>query len=129
MTTRERNERLYLLLAIALPLLAMIAYFAWAFVGRELFAACPPDCRGHNFQGGNLSALTLRNADLREANLSGVFLDGVDLRSADLSFANLSNASAVGADFSDAAICPGGQCLHRRCRGAMAARRPAGNTQ
>lgn len=93
----------YLLLVITLPLFAMLAYFAWVFVGRDLLAACPPDCRGTIlFQGGNLSTLTLRNADLRVATLSRAFLDGVDLRGADLSFANLSNASAVAADFTGA---------------------------
>lgn len=98
MTSREQSERLYLLLVISLPLLAMIAYFAWVFGLRDMFAVCPPSCRGRDFSGGNLAALALRNADLRDANLSRAFLDGVDASGADFTFANLAGASLVGAN-------------------------------
>ncbi|MCB0150088.1 MAG: hypothetical protein KDE01_20880, partial [Caldilineaceae bacterium] len=69
MSGREQSERLYLILAISLPLLAMMAYFAYAFFLRDLIAVCPPSCRGHDFAGGNLLTLSLRGADLRDANL------------------------------------------------------------
>jgi hypothetical protein len=99
---RARNERIYLFLAIGLPLLAMIAYFVFVFFLRDRMGTCPPACRDYDLTGRTMFQEDYQGADLRAANLGHTNLFRTNFANADLSFANLAGADLTRANLQGA---------------------------
>ncbi len=99
---RVRAERLYLLLVIGIPLLAMVAYFGFVFVLRDRIGPCPPACRDRDLTAQAMFQEDYQGADLRAANLTHVNLFRTNFANADLSFANLAGADLTRANLQDA---------------------------
>jgi hypothetical protein len=85
----SQRATLWLVLAIAIPLLLVTIYFAYFLYWRDALASCPPACQKTDLRLANLPSMGLRQADLREANLRQADLTGAILKNADLSLANL----------------------------------------
>ena len=123
-TARTKRSKLFIGLAIGLPLLAAIAAAAWLLARNaatnaeappvpvqpvQPIANQPPQsninpvvgsfkCANLNLAGQDFSGKNLSQADCTRANLSNANLSNTTLQSSNLSFANLRNAKLRGAD-------------------------------
>ena len=102
LSPRVRAERTYLALVVGLPLLAILAYFVFAFFLRDHIGGCPPACRDQDLTARAMAQADFQGADLRAANLARADLLQTNFANADLSFANLAGADLAQANLQNA---------------------------